>query len=245
VVARALPFVVALVLSSAPLHAAGGDAKADDAKAGPNADAVDLTGDAPPVTPEEEPEEEGSWLTAPSERRCGFSFGLAGGGMLGNAVGYPDDALKIGRDAYETDTGVAGGGGGVLWVGIAVTDWLAFGVGFGGGQLFSSEHRTGFGGLVFHLEAFPAFGAGGAWRDLGLLFEAGVGGSTTTPAEDDENKVIDSGGASRLAFGVFYEGIRFWKFSTGPYAAYDMTWSQSAFQPAGMLGWRTAFYAGP
>jgi hypothetical protein len=206
--------------------------------------AVDLTEEAPAPEPATD-EEQGTWLDAPSERRCGFSVGLAGGGHLGHSVGYPNDALKIGRDEFETDTGVAGGGGGVLWVGIAVTDWIAFGVGFGGGSLFSSDHRTGFGGLVFHLDAFPAFGAGGAWRDLGLSLQAGVGSTSTTPTEDEENKLIDSGGASRFGVTLFYEGIRFWKISTGPYAGYDMTWSQSAFQPLAALGWRTAFYAGP
>lgn len=203
---------------------------------------VDLTEPASePVIAEEEP----SWLEAPSERRCGFAIGISAGANMGTVSGFPNDAVKIGRDEFEVDTGFSGGGSGILWVGLAPTDWIVFGGGFNYGRLASADHDTGFGAVAFHVDAFPLFGLGGPWREVGLTFEGGVGATTTTLRADDVDKAIDSGIASRLSAGLFYEGIRAWKVSMGPFVSYDGMWSPSAFQPTVWIGWRTALYAGP
>ena len=74
--------------------------------------------------------------------------------------------------------------------------------------------------------------------------EAGLSLTTTTETETD-TKVIDAGTGSRVSLGVFYEGIRAWKLSMGPYLGADTIFSQSAVQPVASIGWRTAFYGGP
>lgn len=226
-------------LTAAATLVSSGAAAAEPARQAPSE--VDLTAPAP-----EPPaiEEESSWLEAPAERRCGFTVGLGVGANLGSVSGFPNDAVKIGRTEFETDAGFSGGGSGVIWVGLAPTDWLVFGAAFNYGRLKASEHDTGFGAFGLHLDAFPLFGLGGPWREIGIQFQAGVGISTTTEG-DIEDAVIDSSIASRLSAGVFYEGIRAWKLSMGPFAAYDGLWSPSAFQPTGWIGWRTALYAGP
>ncbi len=213
---------------------------AGDASAGTDGP-VDLTEPAPEP---EEPAEETSWLEAPSERRCGFTLGLGAGANLGGVSGFPNDAVKIGRSEFEVDTGFAGGGSGVIWVGLAPTDWIVFGAAFNYGRLKASDHDTGFGSFGLHLDAFPLFVLGGPWRDIGVQFGAGFGVSTTTEG-DIEDPVIDSSIASRLSAGLFYEGIRAWKLSMGPFVSYDGMWSPSIFQPTAWVGWRTALYAGP
>jgi hypothetical protein len=205
---------------------------------------VDLTTEPKPP-PKAEAEEETSWLDAPSERRCGFTVGLAAGGILGAASGYPNDALKVEREEFLTDTGFAGGPTGSLWVGVALADWITIGLGGNGGALFSADHRGTFGSIDLHIDVFPAFGAGEAWRELGLMVEGGVGFLTVTTPEDTDTVLIDSSFGSRVALGAFYEGIRAWKLSMGPFAAFDYVWSPSASRPGAFVGWRTALYVGP
>lgn len=201
--------------------------------------AVDLTAPAPPPPTEPAPD-----ASAVAERRCGFTIGLLGGGHLGTARGYPNDALKIDREEFLTDVGFAGGGLGELYVGIALADWMVFGLGFAYGGTLSADHESAFGGLAFRIDAFPAYAAGGVFEDLGLMVEAGFG-ITNTDLSADGTRVIESGAASRVAVGAFYEGIRLWKLSMGPYVAADVMFSQSVTQPAAWIGWRTALYAGP
>jgi len=184
------------------------------------------------------------WLTAPYERRGGFTVGIIAGLMMGGASGYPSDPIKIDREAFLTETGAAFGGAGSLWIGGAFADWLVFGIGGNGGTLVSADNRTTFGALAFHLEVYPAYVAGGVWQELGLLLETGIGGTSTKPADDDV-AVIDSGAASRVSLGALYDGIRFGKLSMGPVAAVDLMWSPSVVRPAGWLGWRTALYTSP
>jgi len=246
VLAACTPSSLARAQSAAPgPSASGAAAVAPDHEAprvDPGADApVDLS--EPPATAVPEPSV--SWRTAPAERRCGFTFGLSIGGMLGEAEGFPNDARKIDRLAYYTQTGVAGGGQLGNWFGIAMADWFVFGLGGHYGALYSGELRTTFGGGDFHIDVFPAYLLGGPWRELGLTLEAGVSVSTTTQTDATATQLIQSGGASRVGAGVFYEGFRLWKLSMGPFASFDQIWSSSAYRPTAWIGWRTALYVGP
>lgn len=207
----------------------------------------DRSGKSPAPSPREEPaaaDAERSWLDA-HDRRCGFSVGLLGGAMVGSAEGFPNDSLKIDRLTYFTETGAAGGGQGAGWLGVALVDWLVFGVEGHGGRTHSSDHLTTFFGGGLHLDAFPLYALGGQWQELGVSFSAGVATSKTVASAAPDVGLIESGGASRVGAGAFYEGIRLWKLSMGPFASYDQIWSQSAWRPTAWLGWRTAFYLGP
>jgi hypothetical protein len=177
-------------------------------------------------------------------RRGGFSFGIALGPALGVATGYPNDARKIDRSEFFTSTGFAGGGAGTAWLGLAFTDWLSFGIAGYGGMLVGRDVRAQSAAFAFRVEGFPAWLLGGAGRELGVSLEAGVGVVNGAPKGGGDD-VIASGGASRFGFGLFYEGIRAWKFSMGPFASVDVIWSSSALRPIAWLGWRTAFYLRP
>ncbi|MEM9695244.1 MAG: hypothetical protein AAGA56_22060, partial [Myxococcota bacterium] len=177
-------------------------------------------------------------------RRCGFTFGLLVGSALGGLSGFENDALRIDRDEFRTTVDFAAGFSGHLYVGIALTDWITFGAGFGLGGMQGSDTQTNFNAFTFRIESFPRFGLGGQWRELGLMFDAGLG-SSTTAIRETEDEVIQSGLASRFGAGLFWEGIQAWKLSMGPFAAFDSMFSQSVEQYQAWLGWRTAFYAGP
>ena len=190
-----------------------------------------------------------AWEKAPAERRAGFSVGVLIGGGLGNIAGYPADIEKRGKAEFRADMGAAFGGNATVWLGGALTDWLVFGAGLGGGAYQGGgTNLTGF-TFVFHTEAFPLYWLGGVWREIGVSFDTGAGSfngelqnKPAGAAGELIPPVIESGAASRVGVGVFYDGLRFWKASTGPFVAFDYTWSATLSQPVILLGLRTALY---
>ena len=202
---------------------------------------IDLSEPPPPPPPPIEADEP----TYP-ERRCGFALGVSLGPLIGSARGYPNDALKIDRDEFLTETGAGFGGQLGIYIGIALADWFVLGLGPTFGNIMSADDVvTGAGSGGFHIDAFPLFGLGGAWQDVSVMVEAGVGVLETVNDKMPDDKLIDSGTGSRLALGLSWEGIQAWKLSMGPFVTADMMWSPSSFRPAGWLGWRTTFYGGP
>ncbi|WP_437621727.1 hypothetical protein [Sorangium sp. So ce1151] len=178
-------------------------------------------------------------------RRSGFTAGIAGGLALGSAAGYPNDVQKIGFQRHYTETGVGIGGGGYVWLGGVLADWLTFGLASGGHSLIAADHAALAGGVMFHTEVFPLFSLGERWREVGVILDAGTGVAYTTADADSDTDVIDGALPARIGGGVFYEGIRLWKVSMGPWLYADYTWSTSVRQPGFYLGWRTAIYTGP
>lgn len=187
-----------------------------------------------------------AWETAPSTRRAGFSVGVSIGAALGDIRGYPNDIEKRGKAEYLTDTGLAFGGSATLWLGGALSDWLVFGVGAGGIRSQGNGQIVQGYTFLFHTEVFPLFPLGGTWRELGIALDTGagnfIGDPEDRPADSLAPAAIDSGAASRVGVSLFYDGLRFWKMSTGPYVAFDYTWSATMEQPLFMLGLRTALY---
>jgi hypothetical protein len=182
-----------------------------------------------------------------STRRAGFTVGLTAAAGFGDITGYPLDVAKRGKAQYLTDTGAAIGANGTFWLGGALTDWLVFGVGLGG--TYSQGNGVTVKGytFIFHTEAFPLFWAGGFWRELGISLDTGAGQITgeltNNPSGKQVSALIDSGAGSRVGASVFYDGLRLWKVSTGPFVAFDYTWSASLNQPLFLVGLRTALYA--
>lgn len=177
-------------------------------------------------------------------RRGGFTAGLALGPLVGAASGYPNDLKAIGRPEFLSETGVSGGGAGTAWIGVTFNDYLSFGLAGYGGAMVGAQHLTTFNAFAFRLEGYPAFALGGPLRDFGLSLESGLGFATTT-LSDGGAKVIESGAASRVGLGAFYELVRLGKFTMGPFASADLMWSPSSFRHATWLGWRTSFCIGP
>lgn len=178
-------------------------------------------------------------------RRGGFIFGVALGPQVGSVRGYPNDARRLGRREFLAETGFSAGGAGSAWVGIAFNDVLSFSLAGYGGTLVGAQHQTSYKAFAFRVEAYPVFAAGGPFRDLGVSIESGLGVVASSLRSDPATIPIDSGAASRLAVGAFYEGIRLSKLSMGPFVEADLMWSPSAFRPTAWLGWRMNFQNRP
>ncbi|WP_437277704.1 hypothetical protein WME90_41760 [Sorangium sp. So ce375] len=200
---------------------------------------------AQPAASGETPAADPLFAPRSATRRSGLAAGIAGGLALGGAAGFPNDVQKIGYERHYTETGVGIGGGGYVWIGGALSDWLTFGAAFGGHSLSAADHASLAGGFMFHTEVFPLFSLAEGWRDAGVAFDAGTGVAYTTSDADGGAEVIDGALPARLGLGVFYEGIRLWKVAMGPWLYADYTWSTSVRQPGFYLGWRTALYTGP
>lgn len=185
---------------------------------------------------------EPAWETAPYVRRGGFTAGFSIGGALGMASGFPNDSKKIGRAAYYTETGLGLGGAGTLWIGAGLADWLVFQLGLTHDRLAPSEGAVEDTSILFKVDAFPLFGAGGIYRDLGFSLEAGVGGATV---KDGDTTLVDGGAPSRVGGAIFYEGLRLWKLSTGPTAGANYVWSDTVRRGEAVLGWRLVLYVKP
>lgn len=181
-------------------------------------------------------------------RRGGFTFGFDAAFGTGNITGYPLDVSKLGKAKYRADLGTAVGANGTAWIGGALTDWLVIGVGAGGtystGNGLVSKGFT----FVFHTEAYPLFWLGGFWREAGIALDTGAGQITAEAADGSTSKtsgpLIDSGAASRVGASLFYDGLRLWKVSTGPFVAFDYTWSSALSHPLFLVGLRTSLYSG-
>src|SRR5262249_47527481 len=154
---------------------------------------------------------------------------------------FPNDAKKIGHASAYTVTGIRPMSSGIFWIGGALTDWFNFGIGFGGGNLFATgDDKASGGGLFFRVQAYPLFPLGRHFRDLGAMLDAGTGGVAVVPKDNPDKKLVDSGAASVIGGGVFYDGIRFWRFGSGPFAEGFYYWSESVRAPMLLIGFRTA-----
>lgn len=243
---------VAAPAASAP--AAGAPASKPDAPAS-NVNAPASKSDAPasaadaavaaPATAEAGgKKEESPWDAAHGTHRSGFVVGLALGSGVAAISGFPNDSRKIGLERYYTETGTSLSGMSSLWFGGAFTDWFTFGVGFSGTSMpLLSEHKASTGGLIFHIELYPLFPLGGRFRDAGVMLDAGTGSAAVTP-KDSDRKLVDSGSASLIGGGPFYEGFKLWKIKHGPFIEGSYLWSDSVRRPAVFFGWRASLYTG-
>src|SRR5262249_55427027 len=131
-----------------------------------------------------------------------------------------------------------------LWIGGALSDWFTFGVGFGSGGMFATgDNVVTTGGLIFHLEGFPLFPLGRGLRDLGVMFDAGVGVASVSSKSKPDDKLVDGTGCSIIGGGAFWEGVRFWKIHGGPFLAGTYYFADTVRRPGIFVGWRMAFYA--
>lgn len=199
-----------------------------------------LPEEAPPAMPP--PADEPAWEKRPATRRGGFTTGLLASAGLGMASGYPLDLKKIGRERYYTQSDVAIAGTGAFWIGFSLIDWLSVGLGINGDILGAPGLSGGGGAVFFRAEAFPMWSFGGIFREIGASIDAGASTALFTSAEDESDR-INSGVASYLGGGVFYEGIRVWHLSMGPSVSANYMWSDTVRYGNIGLGWRVAVYS--
>jgi hypothetical protein len=180
---------------------------------------------------------------AKATRRSDFAFGIGFAGTFASASGYPNDAAKIGVARYHASTGDAGGITNTLWLGGALRDWLVFGIGLSGTSVAGSGTLSQGGSFVVHLEGFPLFDRGGAFRDLGFVGDFGVGGRTINRASAE---VANGGSMSFVALGLLYEPLSFGKhFRWGPIVQFAQQFSDTMNASMVIGGFQVAYYSGP
>lgn len=199
-----------------------------------------VAGGVPRARAEEAP----AWEDEPAERRGGFAMGLGLGLGIGAANGFPNDAKKIGREAFYTESGLGFATASSLWIGGALADWLNFGVGGGFSRVFADGVVSDAPLLVFHADFFPLYPLGDAFRDLALMTEMGLGFPKAVDTTTDE-VLIDGSGASYVFAGVAYEGLELGPLRMGPYVGVHSMFSESIRRPLAILGFRASFYGAP
>jgi hypothetical protein len=232
-------------LMAADGHAQTQPSAADAGQTAPARPDPEVKPAAAPGTPRARPTDaEPAWQREPRQRRSGFMAGISLGFGVGQAAGYPNDAKKIGREAFYTQTDVGIGGNASLVIGVALADWLVFGFGLTSGSMVAGDLESALTAVTFRTEVFPLWSFGGAWREVGMSIDAGTGAATVHDTTTDE-KLVDGGAVSRLGFGGFYEGIRLWRLSMGPFGGGNYAFSSTARRGEFLAGWRTVLYAGP
>lgn len=198
--------------------------------------------EAPPVMPP--PADEPEWEKRPATRRSGFTAGLLTSAAVGMASGYPLDLKKIGRERYYTQSDIAIGGSGSFWIGFSLIDWLSVGLGINGNVLGAPGLEGGGASAFFRAEAFPLWSLGGIYREIGASIDAGAATALFSSTEDESDR-INSGIASYISGGAFYEGIRLWHVAMGPSVFANYMWSDTVRYGNIGLGWRIAVYSDP
>jgi len=234
--------------------AAGAPASAAWAASGSEAPAVDVD-----ATEGSKPDKPPAWETAKSEHRGGFAMGFGVGAGVGASDGFPNEAAKIGRPRYHENGGTGFGLGSTIWVGGALADWLSFGLGFGYSNIFASTSpaasqpststSSGAPYATFHTDIYPLYGLGNrsstkVLRDLGAMFEFGLGFPKTLNTKNDAT-LIDGAGSSYIFGGICWEGLRVWKLRMGPYVGVHYMFSDSIRRPLGLAGFRLTLYTSP
>ncbi len=175
----------------------------------------------------------------PPERRDGFTAGITYTAGYGSTVGYPNKLGEIGDAAYEQRVNGFGGGY-TLWLGAALRDWFAFGIGIGAQGVQNDGQTSAGGSFLVRLEGFPLFTLGEEYRDLGIFANFGAGSSVVL--DEDEDVVANGGSVSVIQAGAFYEPWSFWSMATGPTLQYSYQFSQSITVHMVTAGWRLAYY---
>jgi hypothetical protein len=188
------------------------------------------------------PEDGAPVAAPPAAHRAGFLLGVSGGLALASARGYPNDVAKIDLPEFEAETGLGVSGGGTLWIGGSLANWMNIAVGFQSGSFSGNGLDASSGTIHMRVEAFPLFYRGGAWQDVGLSFAAGTGGLAL---ERDDDSVAEGEGTSVVGIGAFFEPFRFWQLSSGPDISYTHQFSRSMTAHQLVVGWRLAYYGGP
>jgi hypothetical protein len=204
----------------------------------------------------DDPSWEAGYDPGKQQRRSDFTAGIGLGIAFGSASGYPNEVGKIGDPAYKADTGFTGGNASSFWVGVALRDWLVFGVGlhpytiqtsqcpvFVSSSNAPDDCTASLGGaFMLHIEAYPFFYKSPALENLGIFTEMGAGPRTI---KRGSRTIADGGALAFLSLGVVYEPIRLGSFSMGPYLQGSHEFSETLRADQLVLGFRAVFYGGP
>jgi hypothetical protein len=182
-----------------------------------------------------------------SERRSDFALGIGTGLAMGEGHGVMNEVEQLNDDSFEQSTGFAVGSDLDVWLGGAIRDWFAVGVGVSMGSSQGNGILVARQGFLLRLDVYPAYSLGGAWRDLGVALDGGVGGLLAVDAKDTDQRVFEGGSVSAVGAGVFWEGLRFARghFGSGPTLHYRLLSGLPSTAHTVTLGMRLTFYSGP
>jgi hypothetical protein len=186
---------------------------------------------------------EGADVPVSATRRHGFHVGLVGGLAIGSAEGTPP-AFDKRNDTYRVNTSTSAGSNGALFLGAAITDWFSFSVGLGQTKFSKRSLTFSSTSLLFRAEAYPLFGLGGRYRDLGIGLDLGTG-SSRIDRGDEKQAAAGGGSTSVFGGGVFYELLRGHGFALSPYLGVQHLVSETLTTNTTVLGLRAAFTTGP
>lgn len=177
-------------------------------------------------------------------RRGGFAVGLTNSLGLASYRGYENTVVALADPRNEQTTGAELSSSFGLWLGGAVRDFLTLGLGFQSSSALTGDKPSFNPALLLHIEGYPLFFKGGAFRDLGVGLDAGLGTAVMFDQADTELKdpIAMGGSMSFLAFSAFWEPLQFWQFSAGPVLTYQHSFSQTFQINQGLLGFRMVFY---
>ncbi len=175
------------------------------------------------------------------ERRGGFTLGVnlapLGTGLV---TGYPNKIDQIDNPRYRQRLKLPPASSWSVFVGSTPRDWLTLGLTFRTDIAASGALRYGGGMIGLRFEAFPAYAAGGFYRDLALTAEVGAGFAGIVDGDDE--KVADGGSLASLSLGAYWDALRFWHMSVGPSVSYSFQTSETLTGSIATLGLRAAFY---
>lgn len=176
-----------------------------------------------------------------AERRSGFAGSISTGLGLGAASGYPNEIEKLNEREFRSSTGLGLGSLTTAWLGGALRDWFVFGLGLYWVGAESGDLEAKGTGFLVHVETFPLWSLGGAFRDLGVHANLGPGSLTIKGGPED----ADGGLMSTLGLGVSFEALRFSAIALGPTLDGVYTYSEYAKGGGVFLGVKGAVYGGP
>ncbi len=212
----------------------------------PRAATAALTALAVLASPGARADENDAWdgdYDVPSTRRSDLAVGLVFAPFVGLASGYPNDITKLDDPEHRSTTGFGFGGAVTLWAGGAIRDWFTLGLGVGGEQLNGPMVSATSGVIFFHIDSYPLYALGGEYENVGLTTDFGL---AFAKLKGDAGELASSGSGSSIAAGVFWEGLRWGNHvSAGPGLLYQVQFSDSLMQNAGMLALRVTLYGGP
>ena len=117
-----------------------------------------------------------------------------------------------------------------------------FGFGLLGVSMTHEHAKAAGGAYIFHVEGYPLFDRGGAFRDLSLFGDFGAGGMKISGGNRD---TADGGLMSVIGLGAAYDPLHFWHFTLGPSVEYLHLWSQSMSAHSALIEARFTFVGGP
>ncbi len=177
-----------------------------------------------------------------AERRSDFTAGASLGLLVANSYGYLNEAGKLDNPAFVEDTGVGVGSSFAVWIGGALRDWFAFGLGYTSLAYKGNGLDAAGQGGILRVEAFPLWSMGDPFWDLSLYGNFGL---AVVKLKRGDETAADGGSMSVVGFGAAWEPLRFGRFAAGPQLEYSRLFSQSLQLQGASAGMRIVFYGGP